>query len=227
MVSRNKNKNTRNARSRTNNSVRHLRRELHGASMRVRADPPATVDRPWNSAVITMPLSTLGNVTVALVNSAFNDQIGSITTTPGILYRFQQVRAWELSGADISLSILDFGNGGDTAAIRTQHDQSGRNHWACVAEMWPITQQNDVVLSTNTTRNLFVLESGATTANVRVHLHLLWRVSGTAQPEVRVASLRVPTNEATLRIPTPEDDCIDTYGTPGKSDVTKNPCVDS
>lgn len=171
------------------NPVKNLRRQLHGASLRIPADPPSTVDRPWNSAVLVMPLTTLGNVTVELVTSAFQTQIAAVTT-PGVLFRFLQVRAWELSGADISLSLLDLGSGGDTLAIRTQHDQPGRNHWARVGEMWPTTQQNDVVASTNSTRNLFVLQSGATSANVRVHLHILWRYSGTASPQIGNAKLR-------------------------------------
>jgi hypothetical protein len=136
-----------------------------------------------------MPLSTLGNVSIATVNDAFTNQIASATVQPGILYRFLQVRAWELSGADIALSIFDFQAGGDTSAVRTQHDQSGRNHWARVGCAWPTTQQNDVCLSVNTTKNLFLIESGATSPNVRVHLHLLWRNVGTPQPEKAQASL--------------------------------------
>lgn len=136
-----------------------------------------------------MQLSTLGNINVALVNTAFNNQIGAGTNTPAVLYRFSQCRVWELSGADVSLSLLDFNAGGDTDAIRTQHDQAGRNHWASVAQMWPVTQQNDVIPSVNTTRNLFVIQSGSNSPNVRVHLHLLWRFEGTANPVIGTAQL--------------------------------------
>jgi len=187
-VRRSRNSRGRSKRSATG-AVRTLRRQLHGASLRVPADPPSTVDRPWNSAVLVMPLTTLGNISISTVNTAFTNQIGDFSATPGILYRFLEVRAWELSGADIALSLFDFVAGGDSSGIRTQHDQSGRNHWARVGCAWPTTQQNDVCLSMNTTKNLFILESGASSPNVRAHLHLLWRFSGTPQPEKRQASL--------------------------------------
>jgi hypothetical protein len=140
-----------------------------------------------------MPLSTLGYISIATINAAFENQIASPTLSPGILYRFLQVRAWELSGADISVSLLDFlmsaTIAGDNAPIRTQHDQSGRNHWARVGCALPVTQQNDVCYSVNTTKNIFQVASGSSAPNVRVHLHILWRNVGVAQPETSQASL--------------------------------------
>lgn len=166
-----------------------LSNSLHGASLRARADPPAIVDRPWNTVTLTLPLAAAGNITVALINAAFNTQVGAGTATPALLYRFKEVRAWELSGADIALGLYDFDRATLGEVIRTQQDQPGRNHWARVASMWSVTQQNDVVPSMDTTRDIFFLASSAATVNIRVHLNLLWRFAGASQPQLREAQL--------------------------------------
>lgn len=170
-----------------------LSRQLHGSSMRTRADPPSIVDRPWNTVTLTLPLTAAGNITVALVNAAFNNQVGSGSTTPGMLYRFKEARAWELSGTDLSMGLYDFlGTSGAGEYIRSQQDQPGRNHWARVASMWSVTQQNNVISSTDTTLNVLFLASTATTPNIRLHLNLLWRFQGPPSPQIREAQLSLP-----------------------------------
>lgn len=152
---------------------------LRGNTFRVNPDPTSTVDRPWNSVVLSFSVTTGGNLPVTTVRDAFRAQVGSGTTTPALEFRFLQFRAWELSGQNLAVQIYDLDNG--TQPHRTQHDEPGRNHWATCGLQWAVNQQMFTFADTSATV-IATLESTGTTINALVHLHILWRFQGNPAP---------------------------------------------
>lgn len=152
---------------------------LRGNTFRVNPDPTSTVDRPWNSVVLSFSTTTGGNIPVTTVRDAFRAQVGAGTTTPALEYRFLQFRAWELSGQNLAVQIFDLDNG--TQPHRTQHDEPGRNHWATCGLQWAVSQQMNTFEDSSATI-IATLQSNATTINALVHLHILWRFSGPPAP---------------------------------------------
>jgi hypothetical protein len=203
---------SRNPRGSRRNNPRRTRRGpqmnsiLRGNTFRVNPDPPSTVDRPWNSVVLSFNAAAAGNISVTVVRDAFRAQVGAGTTTPAIEFRFIQLRAWELSGANLGVQIYDL----DSSSFephRTQHDEPGRNHWATCGLQWAVNQQMNTFDDSSLT-NIAAVSTSATTANILVHLHILWRFSGTPAP-TKLHDL-IPTFNRLLAIKATEEEDLTT-----------------
>lgn len=152
---------------------------LRGNTFRVNPDPTSTVDRPWNSVVLSFSTTTTGLIPVTTVRDAFRAQVGAGTNTPAMEFRFLQLRAWELSGLNLAVQIFDLDAA--TQPHRSQHDEPGRNHWATCGLQWAVSQQTNTFDDSSTT-NIAQLQSSGTTINGLIHLHILWRFAGAPQP---------------------------------------------
>lgn len=177
--SRNNNRRRR-PRQRRPTRSKNIRNRLSGATFRVNPDPTSTVDRPWNQCVLAFTSTTTGNIPVSVVNTAFQTQVGAGTMTPALDFRFMQLRAWELSGANLAVQIYDLETQ-TSDPHRTQHDEPGRNHWATCGLQWANPQQMVTFASTSST-NIATIASSATTVQVLIHLHIMWRFTGPPKP---------------------------------------------
>lgn len=179
--------NTRTNKNRNNRGNRRSRRipkkvlssTLRGGTFRVNPDPTSTVDRPWNSVVLSFSTATIGTIPVTTVRDAFRAQVGAGTTTLALEFRFLQLRAWELSGQNLAVQIFDLDNG--TQPHRTQHDEPGRNHWATCGLQWSVSQQMNTFDDSSQTL-IASIQSTGTTINALIHMHILWRFAGQPAP---------------------------------------------
>lgn len=204
---------SRNPRGSRRNNPRRTRRGqqmnssiLRGNTFRVNPDPTSTVDRPWNSVVLSFNTTASGNITVAVVRDAFRTQVGSGTTTPAMEFRFIQLRSWELSGSNLGVQIYDL----DASVIqphRTQHDEPGRNHWATCGLQWAVSQQVNTFDDSSTT-NIASVFTNVAAGNILIHLHLLWRFSGTPVP-TKLVDL-IPTFNRFIAIKATEEEDLTT-----------------
>lgn len=173
------------------NNPNSLNAKLFGGTYRTSADPRSTVDRPWNQVTLSFKANA-GNITVATISAAFNAQVGSGDLTPAMEFRFKSLRAWELSGGDIGVTIKDFLGNDDH---HTQHDEPGRNHWACVSLVWAASQTNNTYPSTSADV-IAIGTSNATTPNITYHVNILWRFGGNPAPTIRDAYLLPKFNQS-------------------------------
>jgi len=175
----NKKRNNRGSRPSRRIPKRVFSSTLRGNTFRVNPDPTSTVDRPWNSVVLSFSTTTGGNIPVTTVRDAFHAQVGAGFSTPVMEFRFLQFRAWELSGQNLAVQIFDLDNG--TQPHRTQHDEPGRNHWATCGLQWAVNQQMNTFEDSNQTI-IATLQSSGEEINALVHLHILWRFAGPPAP---------------------------------------------
>lgn len=179
---------------------------LRGNTFRVNPDPTSTVDRPWNSVVLSFNSASPGNIPVTVVRDAFRTQVGAGTTTPAIEFRFIQLRAWELTGANLGVQIFDL----DTASTqphRTQHDEPGRNHWATCGLQWAVSQQVNTFDDASTT-NIATVFTSVSAPSILIHLHILWRFAGAPAP-TKLIDL-IPTFNRLLTIKATEEEDLTT-----------------
>jgi hypothetical protein len=93
-------------------------------------------------------------------------------------FRFLQLRAWELSGANLAVQINDLAG---AEVHRSQHDEPGRNHWATCGLQWAVDKQTNT-FDDNASTIIATVSSSADDVNVLVHLHMLWRFQGQPAP---------------------------------------------
>lgn len=167
----------------TNDSrLRILKQNMNGASLKINQDPTATVDRPWNNVVVSLNAGTGGTIPYTVLQTAFATQVGSDSNTPTMEFRFKELRAWEVSGANLAATIRDL-TSSTGADHRTQHDEPGRNHWSAVGLKWSNAQQQISKYGTDT--GVFAtIASSATAISAIVHVHVLWRFAGAPAPTV-------------------------------------------
>lgn len=179
--------NIRTNKKRNNRGTRRLRRvpnkvissTLRGNTFRVNPDPTSTVDRPWNSVVLSFSTASAGIIPVTTVRDAFRTQVGAGTTTPALEFRFLQFRAWELTGQNLGVQIFDLDAGAQPH--RTQHDEPGRNHWATCGLQWSVNQQMNT-FEDSSQQTIATVSTSGTAVNVLIHLHILWRFYGSPSP---------------------------------------------
>lgn len=164
--------------------IKALKNEMLGGSHKVRPDPPSTVDRPWNSVVLSFKVVNSGNLLHSTIVNAFNAQVGAGTNTPSMEFRYQSLRAWDLGGGSLAVQINDLVNANPH---HSQHDQPGRNHWSAVALEWSNVQRQ-LTVGTGTTIIGSVF-SDASATDVEIHLHLLWRFAGMPAPTSQIAEV--------------------------------------
>lgn len=178
----------RNKRSkRSRNNKRFMTEKLNGASMKIRPDPPAIVDRPWNNATVSFQANAPGVLNVETFTRAFITQVA----TPGLEnlfdFRLQELRAWEIAGTNLAVDIYDLDAADRTATgeiptvHRSQRDEPGRNHWASVGLKWAASQTNNTLLS-GTAVDIASFATGSATPDIVIHLKILWRFHRDAGP---------------------------------------------
>lgn len=165
-------------------SIAVLRNQLNGVSIKPNPDPPTTVDRPWNNLVVAFDVTAPGNITVGQVITALRAQALAGTTSIPIEVRLMEVRAWELTGANLGLQIFSCTQPttSGVSAVKTEHDQPGRNHWACCGMSWPKSHQSEPLGSNQLDAVVLGLSTVAATADIRVHLSLVWRTQEVPVP---------------------------------------------
>lgn len=161
-------------------SKRELSSKFNGSSIRVDPDPSSIVDRPWNNVTVSLSTATTGVLNMPTFLAAFLNQVLSPRTDILFDFRFQELRAWELSGARLSGDIYDL-DGSDSTATgeiptvhRSQRDEPGRNHWASIGMKWSASQSNNTLLSSDQI-DIASFDSSADTPEIRIHLRIIWR----------------------------------------------------
>jgi len=171
----------------TRTQLNSIKRQLYGAVLKGSPDPSTTVDRPWNSVVLSFQITTPGNVIQSAISSAFNTQVGSGSTTPVIEFRYRDVRVWETSGANVGLTLYDLVNA-DVDPYRSAHDEPGRNHWAHAGAMWSVADTAAVFAGGTSPTPIFAISSSATAVTITAHVSIYWRFAGTTAP-TRIAEI--------------------------------------
>lgn len=179
-------RNRRNIRSRRTGRSRKVpskvRVMLNGTKLRTTADPSEVVRQPWNS--LTLPISftttTLGTpttLTPSLLANYVKSQVG-LPNTVALELRVHRVSAWDFGGEAVGLRTFDLlsestATAGNPLAVLT--DRAGRNRWAKVGYLYPTTQRNNSLASTDTTTTVFQVENGNTTSVGLIKVQVLWR----------------------------------------------------
>jgi len=163
--------------SRRNNMSRFngvLKTALDGRKVVPSADPSTIVEVPWNTITLTfkasVPEASLVVVTLASIDSAL--RILYPSTLP-YFYRIRSARIWELSNQSISTNFYSLESFEPiNVSLSQQDDTPGKNHWARTGYVWPRSHQNIVLNNTD----LPVLGiSTSSTANILIHVDVLWR----------------------------------------------------
>lgn len=172
--------------AKANQRVNNLQRAVNGQQLRVRPDPPTVTQIPWNQVVVTVQRGVDGFVYNEDVYAAFLAQCG-FTDGVTLVFRFMEVRAWEINGKSLSLSVLDLiQNDGDYLA--QMEDLPGRNHWACAGYRWPKAHSSRVFTVKSKTHVqgspaiCYVATAKGESSTFRIHVHLLWKYDVTSLP---------------------------------------------
>lgn len=177
-----------------------VRRDMNGFSRTPNPDPPTTVDRPWNSCTVVLDLTAPGNITVGTVITGLRTQVLNGVDTPPLEVRLRAIHVWELGGANVALEAysLTQPTTSGVSAVLTQHDEPGRNHWACCSLVWPRSHQMESLGSNQLDAVVAAVRTAAVTAFLRVHVTLTWRTEQSVVPTrlAEVAHPRIPRDVA-------------------------------
>lgn len=156
------------------NISKTLSEKFNGSSKKTNPDPSSTVDRPWNSVVLAINATSPGVVTVANLAPVLRSQL-ALPTGGSLELRFQSLKAWDLTGGRLGVSIFDF----EGQTHRTQHDEPGRNHWASCSLVWSSALTANTLPETVTVAVFqYSTSTTATPLSTLFHIHLLWRFAG-------------------------------------------------
>lgn len=175
--------------------VTRLARESRGVVVKCPPDPPRYTQIPWNSIVLNDQPKIAANKRKNYIGSDFYEMLRmqtglnipkqDDTNQAGnrISFRLQQVRIWNISGGDVNLQVYDLtiGLGNDDYLVQVE-DLPGRNQWARVGYVYPISQQM-VVFSGHDKETILTFASTSNSTCV-VQLHLLWKSRSDTLPNL-------------------------------------------
>jgi len=151
------------------------------------ADPPAYVQIPWNSIVLSDTFEVgqqfkqkkyTGGDLFAILKA----QTGLDDKAERISMRIKSVKAWEVSGKSINLEANDLTIGfGENDYLAQVSDHPGRNRWGKVGYMWPESQQK-VIFSGNDSETLVTLGSAVTQPVFVCRFDILWKIRVNTTP---------------------------------------------
>jgi hypothetical protein len=157
----------------------NISKVLTGGQIRVGADPPSFVQRPWNNLMVRWESTAASTAINPLdVQLLLEQQLSGVSTPSVLTYdlRIREARAWGSTDESDRLWV-DFydlqGVGDDPLSQLT--DFPGKNTRAKLGYKWPVSSQN-VVLSTTETKDII-------RGNFDVlYLNVLWRLKFVAPP---------------------------------------------
>ncbi len=168
--------------------------ELSGGSLKVPSNPPNVVYQPWNhlTVVYTGNTSTTGEITIKVSDlcDQIRAQIDPISTgtssTPIFNVKLQRVRAWNLTGHMIALSVDDYSDAAkaisDVDALCGLVDTGASSHTPAVGYDLPSTHRNIVLRngSSSATDKKAVLYHVMAPASdtIIIYTTLLWKFDG-------------------------------------------------
>jgi hypothetical protein len=125
---------------------------LSGGMVRVGADPPTIIQRPWNNLTIryegTTPIVAINPVDVKLL---LEQQLAGVSAATVLEYdfKFRSARLWGAVEGDTRLwgDFYDLAGTGDDPLCQPT-DFPGRNQRARIGYRWPLSSQNIVMSST-------------------------------------------------------------------------------
>lgn len=170
----------------------HLHRRLMGRTFQGSFDPPATVDKPWNSAVIQLGGTGDTKVTPKLIVPVIISQMGLVSTQT-LEMRVRNCRVWALdvSGRPLRVSFLGL-TVNDASVLATMEDWGTVQHYPHVGYEWPASVQL-YSWSTSQTAIVFSVDVSASVAWL-AYLDLLWRSDQYTPITETVRSKLLPVN---------------------------------
>jgi hypothetical protein len=141
------------------------------------------VDRPWNNIVLAFDFTAPTLLTVGDIIAQLRTQALAEYTVP-LSVRLYEARVWELTGANVALEIYSCTQPTISAvtAVLTEHDQPGRNHWACCGLVWPKSHQQEPLGANQLGAVVIGINTVAATSTLRLHLKLAWRAEQQSLP---------------------------------------------
>lgn len=180
-------------------------RMVRGHTVTPRFDPPAIVDKPWNSAVIQVGNTGDDDVTISDIHKVALSQMG-IVSTQTCEYRVRSVRVWGLSvSRPIRVSFFGFA-GNDKSPLAEQLDWGTTQRFPRIGYSYPASFQLYSFTSSGKSV-LFHVDVGKDSAGNPIpwlaYVDLLWRsdVSSPVSQSIRVA-LQFPTSPSAPRAST-------------------------
>lgn len=157
----------------------NISKVLTGGKIKIGADPPSFVQRPWNNLLVRWEATAASTaINPADVQLLLEQQLSGVLTPSVLNYdlRIREARAWGSTDESDRLWV-DFydlqGQGDDPLCQLT--DFPGKNTRAKIGYKWPVSSQN-VVLSTTETKDIV-------RGNFDVlYLNVLWRLKFVAPP---------------------------------------------
>lgn len=184
------------------------KREVKGGALHVSSNPPDITYQPWYPCtVVHMGASsdlsiTVGNLVTELASQldpyhrAFHGTLASGTvrcvidskdvTSPRLNIRLQSVRAWNLTGRIISLSVDDFSDIGKTVgeadSLCGLVDTGSATHVPAVGFELPLSHRNIVLRNSTAEESAQLYHVMAPSSDTFiVYTNVLWRCDGPAK----------------------------------------------
>lgn len=165
--------------------------ELIGGSLEVSQNPPSVAYQPWNHLTIVHAgcTSTIGKTTITVQDlvTQLSDQIDpngtSLSKTTIISIKLQRVRAWNLTGNMIALSVDDYSDSveplTDVDALCGLVDTGSENHTPAVGYDIPSTHRSLVMRNEkpNSTSVLYHVMAPPSDTVV-IYTTVLWKFDG-------------------------------------------------
>jgi len=175
--------------NRSRNIKGALKVALDGRKVTPSADPSTIVEVPWNTITLTfeqdVPQASLVVVTLNSIDNAL--RILYPNALP-YFYRLRSARVWELSNQSISANFYSLESFSPiSVSISQQDDTPGKNHWARAGYIWPRSHQNIVL---NNTDQPILGISTTSTANLLIHVDILWRSNVSQLPPPAIMQLK-------------------------------------
>jgi hypothetical protein len=140
-------------RNRNNNvkaQIKAIRRDMNGATLKPKVDPPAIVAIPWTSVVVRFATaSNTGSLKVSDLLFNAQEQLRMFGTTSGTAWRVplemrvHNIRAWSTQ-SDCTLEVIIFdATNADNGTLKTLEDRGAPNHLACIGYQYPANVRNN------------------------------------------------------------------------------------
>nr|QRW42518.1 MAG: hypothetical protein [Nefer virus] len=165
--------------------------ELFGGSLKVPQNPPSVAYQPWNHLTVVHAgsTSTTGEITITVPDlvaqlRSQTDPIGTgLSKSTIINLKLQRVRAWNLTGNMIALSVDDFSDTAksiaDVDALCGLVDTGSKNHTPAVGYDIPSTHRNLVLRNDKLTSTSVLYHVMAPSSDtVVIYTTVLWKFDG-------------------------------------------------
>jgi hypothetical protein len=165
----------------------------HGGSIPIPRDPPSFVVNPWNKLICAHTTTVSATTEDFLLLSELRGQILgrvnlAVTSTSELEIRLMKIECWNLSGGDVTLSLLDpFIENTARSVVFERTDYAGRVGWACVGVRVPLyISQNAYKPNVGDTKQYCSIKTTGTSQSMHFRAHVLWKATtGGTDPTVQ------------------------------------------